>query len=91
MFSLVPPNFSTRKKIANQPITAAVPVYPVTKKSRDWLLGSFLFVTKLGGTSEKNHPVTTDVKTSEILIDTFLRDPEELLIKCFVGAKDVRI
>ena len=38
-FSLVPPDFSTKKKIANQPITAVVPVNPVTKKGRDWLLG----------------------------------------------------
>ena len=36
-------------KIANQPITAAVPVNPVTKKGRDWLLGSFLFGTEIGG------------------------------------------
>ena len=36
-------------KIANQPITAAVAVYPVTKKGRDWLLGSFLFGTETWG------------------------------------------
>ena len=48
-FSLVPPNFNTKKKIANQPITAAVPVNPVTMKGRDWLLGVFLFGTEIGG------------------------------------------
>ena len=52
-FSLVPPNFSTKNKTAKQPITAAVPVYPPSKKGRDWLLGGFLFGT------EKNHPVLT--------------------------------
>ena len=34
--SLVPPNFSTKKKTAKQPITAAVPINPVTKEGRDW-------------------------------------------------------
>ena len=34
---------------------------------------------------------TTNVKTSEIVLDIFLRDPEELLIKCLVGAKDVLV
>ena len=29
------PNFSTKKKTANQPTTAAVPENPVTKKGRD--------------------------------------------------------
>ena len=48
-FLLVPPSFSTKMKIANQPITAAVPVYPVTKKGRNWLLGHFLFGTEIGG------------------------------------------
>ena len=42
-FSLVPPNFCTKKKTASQPIRAAVPVNPVTKKGRDWLLGGFSF------------------------------------------------
>ena len=41
--SLVPSNFSTKKKTANQPIRAAVPVNPVSKKGRDWLLGGFSF------------------------------------------------
>ena len=55
--SLVPSYFSTKKKINNQPIRAAVPVYPVTKKGRDWLLGVFFFVLKLVKIGEKNHPV----------------------------------
>ena len=43
-FSLrVPPNFSTKKKIANQPIRAGVLVNPLSKKGRDWLLGGFSF------------------------------------------------
>ena len=49
VFSLVSPNFSTKKKTANQPIRAAVPVNPVTKKGRDWLLDGFLFGTEIGG------------------------------------------
>ena len=40
------PNFSTNKKTANQPITAAVPVNPVTQTGRDWLLGDFLVGTE---------------------------------------------
>ena len=47
--SLVPPNFSTKQKTAYQPIRAAVPVDPATKKGRDWLLGGFLFGTETGG------------------------------------------
>ena len=31
----VPPNFSTKKKTASQPIRGAVPVNPDTKKGRD--------------------------------------------------------
>ena len=42
-FSLVPHNFSTKKKTANQPIRAAVLVNPFTKKVRDWLLGGSSF------------------------------------------------
>ena len=57
-FSLVPPNFSTKMKIANQPITAAVPVYPVTKKGRDWLLGSFLIGIEIRGYQWKKSPCT---------------------------------
>ena len=52
-FSLVPPNFSTKKKIANQPITAAVPVNPFSWKDRHWLPGSFLFGTEIGGVPVK--------------------------------------
>ena len=48
-FSLVPPNFSTKKKIADQPITAAVPENPVSKKGRDWHHGNFLIGTEIGG------------------------------------------
>ena len=46
---MVPPNFSTKKKIVNQPITATVPVNPVSKKGCDWLLGGFLIGTEIGG------------------------------------------
>ena len=42
-FSLVPPDFSTKKKTANQPIRAAVLINPFTKKGHDWLLGGFSF------------------------------------------------
>ena len=42
-FSLVPPNFSTKKKTASQPIRAAVPVNPVTEEGPDWLLGGDSF------------------------------------------------
>ena len=45
-FKLALPNFSTKKKIANQPIPAAVSVNPVNKKGPDWLLGNFLFGTE---------------------------------------------
>ena len=48
-FHWYPPNFSIKKEIANKPITAAVPVNPVTKKDRDWLLGGFIFGTEIGG------------------------------------------
>ena len=54
-FSLVPPNFSTKKKTANQPIRAAAPVNPLTKKGRDWLLSMFFFGTEIGGTSEEKN------------------------------------
>ena len=43
LFHWYPPKFSTKKKTANQPIRAAVPVSPITKKGRDWLLGGFSF------------------------------------------------
>ena len=42
-----PPNFSTKKKTANQPTTAAVPENHATKKGRDWLLSDFLFGTEM--------------------------------------------
>ena len=42
-FSLVPPDFSTKKKTANQPIRAAVLINLFTKKGHDWLLGGFSF------------------------------------------------
>ena len=58
-FLLVPPNFSTKKKTANQPIRAAVPVNPVTKKGCDWLLDSFLIGTEIGGYQWKKSPCTT--------------------------------
>ena len=54
---LFPPNFSTKKKTANQPITAAVPVNLANKKGCDWLIGSFLFGTEIGWEQLKNHPV----------------------------------
>ena len=44
-----PSYFSIKKKTAKQPITAAVPVNPVIKKSNNWLLGGFLFGTEIGG------------------------------------------
>ena len=47
-FELSITNFSTKKKIANQPITAAVPVNLVNKKGYDWLIGSFLCGTEIG-------------------------------------------
>ena len=49
-FSLVPPNFSTKKKTARQPITAAVLINIVTKK----VLFSFLFGNEIGGPVEKS-------------------------------------
>ena len=52
-----PPNFSTKKKTANQPITAAVLVNLVNKKGCDWLIGGFLFGTEIGEGHLKNHPV----------------------------------
>ena len=49
IFSTGLPNFSTKKKIAIQPITAAVPVNLVNiKKVCDWLIGGFLFGTEIG-------------------------------------------
>ena len=57
VFSLVPPNFSTKKKTASQPIGAAVPIKPVTKKGHDWLLGGFSFWYWNWGYQWKNHPV----------------------------------
>ena len=49
VFLTPPPHFSTKKKTANQPTTAAVPENPWTKKGRDWLLSNFLFGTEIGG------------------------------------------
>ena len=49
--------FSTKKKTANQPITAAVPVNLVYKKGCDWLIDGFLFGTEIGVGHLKNHPV----------------------------------
>ena len=51
VFLTGPPNFSTKKKTANQPTTAAVPENPVTKKGRDWLLSDFLFGTEVKKTT----------------------------------------
>ena len=57
IFSLVPPKFSTKKKTAKQPITAAVSVNPVSKRAVIGCLAVFFLILKLGGTCEKNHPV----------------------------------
>ena len=46
------PNFSSKKKTANQPTTAAVPENPVTKKGRDCCLAIFFLVLKWGGGGE---------------------------------------
>ena len=43
------PQFQYQKKIANQQITVAVPVNPINKKGRDWLLGGYLFGSEIGG------------------------------------------
>ena len=51
VFSLVPPIFSTKKRTASQPITAAVPINPASKKDHNRLLGDFLFGTEIGGYS----------------------------------------
>ena len=56
VFFLFLPNFSTKKKIANQPITAAVPVNLVNKKGCDWLIGGFLFGTENGWEQLKSPP-----------------------------------
>ena len=69
--SLVPSYFSTKKKINNQPIRAAVPVYPVTKKGRDWLLGGFFLYWNWGSTGEKNPPCITSFFASICLEDAF--------------------
>ena len=72
-FLLVPPNFSTKKKTANQPIRAAVPVNPVTKKGCDWLLGSFLFGTEIGEYQWKKSPCISCIDKKDIFhIDDFL-------------------
>ena len=42
LFSLGPPNLSTKKKPSIQPITAAVSVNRVYKEGCDWLLGSIV-------------------------------------------------
>ena len=56
-FILVPPNVSTKMKITNKPITAAVPEILLLRKAVIGCLAVFFSVLKLGGTSEKNHPV----------------------------------
>ena len=47
-FLLFLPNFGTKKKMANQPIIAAVSLNLVNKKGCDWLIGGFLFGTEIG-------------------------------------------
>ena len=48
-FELTFPNVSTKKKISNQPIQAAVSENHITiKKGPDWLLSNFLFGTEIG-------------------------------------------
>jgi hypothetical protein len=43
-----PPNFSTKKKTANQPITAFLISNIYWNDSCDWLIGNFLFGTEIG-------------------------------------------
>ena len=50
------PNFSSKKKIANQPITVAVSVNPVTEKGPDWMLGNFLLGIEIGEGHLKEPP-----------------------------------
>ena len=45
--SLVPPNFSTDKKTAKQPITAFLSNRIYRNSSSDWLIVNFLFGTKI--------------------------------------------
>ena len=49
IFSLVPPNFSTKKKTAKQSIMAFLSNRIYWNSSCDWLIGNFLFGTKIGG------------------------------------------
>ena len=56
IFLTGPPNFSTKKKIVNQPITVAVPENLVNKKGCDWLIGDFLFGTEIRGRQLKKSP-----------------------------------
>ena len=49
IFLTGPPNFSTKKKTANQPITAFLINIIYWKSSCDWLIGNFLFGTEIGG------------------------------------------
>ena len=51
-----PPNFSTKKKIAKQPITAFLSYRIFWNYSCGWLIGSFLFATEIRGGQLKKPP-----------------------------------
>ena len=60
--SLVPPNFSTKKKTAKQPITAFLSNRISWNSSSDWLLGGFIFGNEIGGCQWKKSPCINHTK-----------------------------
>ena len=59
-FNWDPPISVPKRNMAIQPITEPVSVNPVSKKDCDWLLGSFLFGTEIGGSQLKQTPCILD-------------------------------
>ena len=64
IFLTGPHNFTSKKKTANKPITAAVPVNLANKKGCDWLIGGLLFGTEIGaGQLNKSPCILTKLPT----------------------------
>ena len=61
-FSLVPPNISTNKKTAMQPIMAFLRNRIYRNSSCDWLIGNFLFGTEMRGYQWKKSRCTRAIR-----------------------------
>ena len=65
--------------MAIQPITEPVSVNPVSKKDCDWLLGSFLFGTEIGGSQLKQTPCINISQIYYFLWHKFANEASTLL------------